>query len=485
MHTVRRTQALRRGRHVRTLTASATAAAALVLTGLTAAAQALPTTSARATSTKSVPAGVATAVNLTACPSGTPTVTSVPAQPNSAHVAVSGTKSKLIGVWPTSPTSYAITIKCSGGATENVTLTIQAAPPENSAIGLGAQTQQSLLDQFSADYNATLTSSTQSHLYNWDAINPVNGSQNDTITVKSTCVSFPRPNGSSAGIKQLATFAQTSDKKSFCDNFANSSRPRGGSDPGDVPGGVTFVNLAGDAVSWATPATTDAPASLTPTQLNEIYTCTVPATGGNPANNWADLGGKNAPIQPFLPQSNSGTLTFFLAAIGVTTVGPCTDNNTLEENEGVNPVLQTPEAIWIYSVGDYIAQRFHSPACTNSGCTGTPPCAPAGGKDDFGCNVHGTYVPKDINGIAPTTGTGAATKINTSFPSTFLRTLFAVVPYDPNTSDHIPGSESGAPGGVNLEAIFGASGWACTNSTAKTDIKNYGFVTLGTCGATS
>ncbi len=68
--------------------------------------------------------------------------------------------------------------------------------------------------------------------------------------------------------------------------------------------------------------------------------------------------------------------------------------------------------------------------------------------------------------------------INTSFPSTFLRTLFEVVPYDSNTSDHIPGSESGAPGGVDLENIFGASGWACTSATAKTDIKNYGFVPL-------
>ena len=440
MHTVRRTQALRRGRHVRTLTASATAAAALVLTGLTAAAQALPTTSARATSTKSVPAGVATAVNLTACPSGTPTVTSVPAQPNSAHVAVSGTKSKLIGVWPTSPTSYAITIKCSGGATENVTLTIQAAPPENSAIGLGAQTQQSLLDQFSADYNATHTTS-GTQLYYFDATNPITGAMGDTIVTKHTSTdhttcSVPRPDGASAGIIDLINTKTLSGHP--CIDFAGNTRARASTDPTTI----SFITLGGDAISYTTQPHSNAPAALTD----------------------ADL-----------------------AAIGVTTVGPCvsTDNNTLEENEGVNPVLQTPEAIWIYSVGDYIAQRFHSPACTNSGCTGTPPCAPAGGKDDFGCNVHGTYVPKDINGIAPTTGTGAATKINTSFPSTFLRTLFAVVPYDPNTSDHIPGSESGAPGGVNLEAIFGASGWACTNSTAKTDIKNYGFVTLGTCGATS
>ena len=242
---------------------------------------------------------------------------------------------------------------------------------------------------------------------------------------------------------------------------------------------MAFAALAGDAVDWATPSTTDAPATLTPAQLTAIYTCT--------DTNWSQVGGKNATIQPFLPQSGSGTLTFWLAAIGVTTPGPCVSNNSnkLEENEGVDPVLQNPAAIWIYSVGDWIAQKFHSAACTNSGCTGTPPCAPKAGKNEYGCDVHGTYVVKKINGIAPTTGKNGGTTINPAFPATFDRILYEVVPYDPNTTDHIPGSESGAPGGVDLDKIFGASGWACTNATAKLDIKNYGFVSIGICGSTS
>jgi hypothetical protein len=88
------------------------------------------------------------------------------------------------------------------------------------------------------------------------------------------------------------------------------------------------------------------------------------------------------------------------------------------------------------------------------------------------------------NGIAPTTGTGLSTVINSSFPSTFQRTLFEVVPFDPATTDHIPGAESGAPGGVNLEAIFGASGFVCSNATAKADLKNYGFLVTPLCGVT-
>jgi hypothetical protein len=478
MHTVRRTQTSRgwRRRHVRPLIAGAAAiTAALSVMGLTAVAQAAPDVTLASAKTLNVPAGVATAVLSTACPSGTASLSSSkPALPASITVVVATTKLKLVGVWPASPTSYKLTIKCSGGTTNTLTVKIQSAPPENAAVGLGAQTQQSLVDQFSGDYNATLSSASATHLYNWDAINPVTGAQNDTITVKQNCASFPRPNGSSAGIKQLAAFAQTSDKKYYCDNFANSSRPRGSSDPTFGPGGVAFVSLAEDAVTWARPAAnTFAPKSLTPTQLNQIWNCTVPrANNGTAVNQWGDLNpaltgsAATTPIKPFLPQSGSGTLTFWLAAIGVTTQGPCVTQGTLEENEGVNPELNVPGGIFIYSIGDYIAQKFHSAACTNSGCTANPPCTPTKGKNEFGCDVHGVLSLGEISGVAPTTGKNGGTVINSAFPTTFQRTLYAVVPYDSNTADHIPGSES-------------------TNGTAKLDIKNYGFKTIPTCGTAS
>jgi ABC-type phosphate transport system substrate-binding protein len=465
-------------RHVRTLIAGAAAtAAALSVAGLSATAQAQPVSQLAGGSDPSVPAGVATSVHLAACSSGPVTVTSSPALPASVHSVVNGTKAQLAGVWPKAAT-FKITLHCGGGVTKAATVTVAAAPPENAAVGLGAQTQQGLIDQFTGDYNATIGSS-GTHLYYWDAVNPVTGQIGDTIAVKAKCPSIPRPNGSSAGITQLATFTKTSDGKFLCDNFVGSSRPRGSSDPAFAPGGVAFVALAGDAVTWATPKTSDAPASLTTAQLAAIFTCA--------DTNWSQVGGKNAPIKPFLPQTGAGTLTFWLAALGGITPGPCVsnNNNTLEENEGIDPVLQTPEAIWIYSVGDYIAQKFHSPKCTNSSCTGTPPCVPAANKDLFSCDQHGTYVAREINGVAPTTGSGVNTVINSAFPAAFDRTLFEVVPYDPSTADHIPGSESGAPGGVNLEKIFGHTGWACTNKGAKANIKSYGFVPLPTCGATS
>jgi len=483
---------------MRRLIAIAATTTTLGTLGVTATAQAQQAGPARQASRgadPTVPSGVETAVSLASCPAGSspavapgpPAAVNVVIQRSSTAVAV-----KLAGDWLTTG-STTFTVKCSATVTKKSTVTVTAAPPENAAVGVGADTLQNLTNQFSADYNAILASSANSHLYSWDSTNPTTGAIGDKIAVKTNCASIRRPDGSSQGIEQLVTGQSTSDRKFDCVNFAPSSRNREFADPPLGKGGIGFVVLAGDAVTWATPATTDAPKSLTTAQLAEIYSCSVPGVNGFQPDNWADLGGKNAPIRPFLPTTAIGadqgieTLSFFLAAIGVDTPGPCvsTDNNTLQDNDGVNPVLNSPAAIYPYSVGDYIAQRFHSAKCLNSSCMPGSRgviCTPSGTQNTFGCDTHGPMVLKEINGVAPTTGTGGKTSINRNFPPTMIDSLADVVPFDPNTADHIPGSESGAPGGVNLEKIFGASGWACTSKTAKTDIKNYGFVPLESCG---
>ena len=89
---------------------------------------------------------------------------------------------------------------------------------------------------------------------------------------------------------------------------------------------------------------------------------------------------------------------------------------------------------------------------------------------------------KDVPGvesIRSNTGRGSSVAV-----SPFQRTIFDVVPWDPSTSDHIPGATNPV-GGVNLEPIFGANGFACTNATAKADLKKYGFLSIPTCGITS
>ena len=407
---------------------------------------------------------------------------------------------EIEGVWPVTPATVTLTITFTqGGTTHTLTVTkhILPAPCENDAVGVGSDTLTPLTDQLASDYNLNnggVPAACSSHKTSkpfeesWDAVNPVTGQIGDSIPIKADCSPIPRPNGSSAGIAQLATFTKSSSGP-LCTNFARSSRPRGTSDPPFAAGGVAFVALAGDAVTWSHPAVnTAAPATLTPAQLAAIYTCQ--------DTNWSQVGGGNQAIVPFLPQSGSGTLSFWLTALGNITPGPCVQNggNTLEENEGINSVLNNPGAIFIYSVGDWIAQSFHAPACTvKATCKANSSgviCKKIPGMDQFWCNIsgkgtaQGAEVLGQINGVAPTTGSGKSTKINSAFPATFDRTLFNVVPFDPATSDHIPGASSPV-GGLPLEGIFSHTGFDCTSSTAKTDITNYGFVNLSSCGTTS
>jgi ABC-type phosphate transport system substrate-binding protein len=372
-------------------------------------------------------------------------------------------------------------------------------PSATNIVSVGAQTTQNLFDQFSKDFDSAHSSP---KVYSWDAVNPVSGAIGDPIVTKKACTSIPRPNGGNAGITALDTNTTVPGSTShYCIDFARTASSRTSSEPPYAPGGIAFVALAGDAVTWAARTAaaggTDAPANLTSAQLTKIFECT--------DTNWDQVGGTNAPIEAFLPQTSAATRTFFLTALGggVTpiTAGPCVqdgttaDPNSLEENEGVNPLLNSPEAIFIYSVGDYIAQVYHSAACLNSGCTANGSgvvCTPTGTQDKFGCNESGVLGLGKIAGTNPTkpwplTPTSKNVVINSNFSLLFQRTLFDVVRYDANTTDHIPGSESGAPGGLNLEQFLGATGWACSNSTAKTDIKKYGFLTtwkLSSCGTT-
>jgi hypothetical protein len=347
------------------------------------------------------------------------------------------------------------------------------------AAGAGSFTTQGLFGQINRDYNRSIAS-TPPPLRAFAAASPT-GQSGGVIVEKRGCAPISRPNGPGDGIPDLAV-SIAGGSGQYCTNFATSPRGRAPGDPPNEPGGVTFVTLAGDAITWSTQTVTDAPASLTPGQLRAIYTCT--------DTNWSQVGGKDAPIQPFLPQPDSGTRALWLSMIGVYSIGPCVDTlgNTLEENEGVNPALDSPEVILPYSIGDYIDQKYHSAPCLTPACTASgngSPCPRVPGMNRYGCDLHGTMALGEIGGAAPTAGSGLATRINPAFPAAFEEPLYEVVPYDPNTLDHIPGSEPGAPGGVNLETIFGASGWVCTSPGARKDIRSYGFITLPNCGRTS
>ena len=359
-------------------------------------------------------------------------------------------------------------------------------PRASDVVGVGSDTIQYLLDQLSHDYNKA-HSKAATLLYSWDATDPVTGEIGGPVETKTGCNSILRPDGSSAGITALeANTVDQSNPNDFCIDYAGSSRGPAAGDPGCTSGGICFVPIAGDAVTWAsrdaTSGGTDAPASLTRAQLKGIYECKI--------RNWAKVGGTSAPIKPFLPDTSSGTRTFWLTALGGGTTpitpGGCVsdDRGLLQDNSGIAPVLDSPETIVPYSVADYIAQVYRAAPCINSSCTGSPACTPTAGQDLFGCDQHGVLGLGEIGGSEPMLPwpppsppcTGC--KINPKFTPLFQRLVYVVV-RDAGTKDDIP---------AYLEPFFAAKtanppGYVCTDPTALGDLAPYGFLRVSASGA--
>lgn len=322
-------------------------------------------------------------------------------------------------------------------------------PAPTDIVSVGSDTIQAVEDQFSLDYNAQ-SPAPASSFYSFDATGT------STITTKSGCAAITRPNGSGAGISALKAGAKTG--SSFCVDIARSSRGPAAGDGSN--GALAFVAFAKDAVTWSANSTTNAPKSLTTQQLDAIYSCdaSILGKGATGPVTWNEVGGKGtAKVEPVIPQAASGTRAFFLSKIGVTTLGTCVQpaNSTVEENEGIDPIFTTNSAniVFPYSVAVYLAQSVHG----------------------HSAGMQGKLKLHSVNGTAPTTGTGAATKINPAFP--YSRSVYNVV-RDSGTSTHVPGY---------LQPLLGSgnnSGWICTNSTAQSDISSFGFLSLGSnCGS--
>ena len=394
-----------------------------------------------------------------------------------AGAALAVVTTALAMVPAVAPTAMADPINSSGKA---------VVPKSFDVVGVGSDTIEDVLDQLSLAYNSSHKTHNKTHpfIYSWNATPPSNPTDiTSTIVPKAGCKRVARPDGSSAGIAALASSPSVHGQKCF--NFARSSRARGATDPVLGKGGIAFVTLGEDAVSFSTSNTSNAPNNLSTAQLKQIYTCTVPAKNGHPKNDWADLGGKPGHIDAVLPQLSSGTRSFFLTTLGggtAITPGSCVDKTRPEENEGIAPVFKRHplNVIFPFSIGKYLAQKFHSAACLHSGCTGNPQCKPSKTQNRFGCDEVGNMRLRMIDGTNPTVGTGAGQTINSKFSKNFLRFVFDVVPFATNTPDHIP---------ANLEPFFASShakvkGFFC-GSSAATILKNYGFLPVASCGSIS
>ncbi len=373
-------------------------------------------------------------------------------------------------------------------------------PQPYDVVGVGAGTTEYLFDQFSYNYNETVASKkadspSNPYFYSWDAT-PANNPLDETqqIVLKTGCAKVTRPDGGNAGIKALDSVGTTSYKgKSYpCANFARAAQPRTSSDPSLGPGGVAFVALAGDAVTYATTSNSYAPNNLNLKQLQEIFSCSVPAANGDPAGSWGALLGSKAKagsakqiIDPIVPQAGAGTLTFWMeTALGFSTDSQPTCSSQYknsqtdptavpQENEGVDKAFllsngkPNPNVLFPFSIGFWVAQQYHSRVCGK---------AAKKGQNTFGCDENGILLLNGISGTPPTitNKTTGVVSLNPDFDTTFQRTLYDVVPYN-TVKSPIP---------AQLAKFFGPTGVFCTKTYAPV-IEDYGFLPISTCGKVS
>ena len=331
-------------------------------------------------------------------------------------------------------------------------------------VGVGSDTTTPLLDQLSVNFNATVRKHNAAHpwLFSYDALPPgVTKPGIYKIRPKAGCPVLTRPNGSTAGWTALAQNVTVGKTGRFCFDFSRSSGARNPKAPKAGPGGLLWVAFAKDAITWSTRTAahgnTNAPASLTLAQLQGIFTCKT--------TNWNQVGGKAGAIKVYLPQPGSGTLATWEKFMGITTVGSCV-SQAPEENEGVFAGFNNPNAVFIYSIGAFIAEKYHSAACG---------AKPKPGQNLFGCNQTGFLGINKISGVSPTT-TAKVPVINLKFPADFFRTLYNVVRWSGTTKTHIP---------AYLQGLFSKSGFLCTSRLAQRQVTNYGFINTPTCGSTS
>jgi len=397
-----------------------------------------------------------------------------------------------------------------------------AADPATQYVLNGSDTVQDVDDAFAAAVNLGVLGS-------WDAVNPVTASPHETITpVKalaggtfSSC-SYTRPNGSTEGFNALvkSVFPATtrpqlavppqpgcvdiSRSSSIPGSISNTAGTPGSLDP---TGNLIYIPFAMDGMTGATGPTTAGQSTTTkcvaatpgcmnvdpvtgfgtitftvPTtniaqadaftlaNLTSLYNCNTVTVNGvtyNPVN----AGAGQQQIDLYLPQNGSGTLKFWVAALGLPSPLPTCLKQTIaagpangvlvEEHDGA-AVASDPNGYGPFSIAQWVAQ--------------------SNGHND---RRH-TAILHNIDGIAPlVNGT-----MNPNIDTQLKREVYNVMQYD-HAVDNVT---AGGPFDSQLNGLFVSgtlSGGTTTSSLCAHvfTIKSFGFLTLpqpglpDTCGA--
>lgn len=286
-----------------------------------------------------------------------------------------------------------------------VATSAQAEVVSNSYVMVGSDTLQDAANALANGTTVTgprvrVTTSNGDTIGSFDAF-PSSGAGSQ-IQTKSGGPFFARPAGSGAGVTALrasitgAAYGPAGATKVITGqvDIARSSSGPGANQNAD--GKLAYVPFGRDALSYIYKGGTAAWANLTAAQLKQVYEGTLTSIDG-------------VAVNPRLPQSGSGTRSFFLTAIGNPTLKAGIDtNNTTAENDAT--VLAAGEII-PFSVASWTAQ-----------VTG------AAGVNTIAASTN-VSLGSAVAGVAPVTGSGTTTVPNAAYYSngTFGRDTYLVV----------------------------------------------------------
>jgi hypothetical protein len=314
---------------------------------------------------------------------------------------------------------------------------------------------------------------------------------NPTIVLRSGLQPVQRPNGSGAGFKALVQDIVAKDNASTAANGSsaeviNFSRASSTQSTTATMPGTEQVDQLSVATDTLPMIETTTPAShavaLSAAQLALIYSAN---TGSCLTWNDPRIGGTSTDaIIPLIPQVGSGTRSYFLGQIGVTTPGTCTQVSEENDPTALAATSSPADAIEPVAQGRLDLFKGVNNVGTSGGIGGyflDPSCAYLSGAGACGSGTvsSGTWVTNAVApAVQPITGTPGGSVAGSLFDPT--RTLYmyfrntditSTTPFQPGTSENWLNTlfydpcESGqtctGPGG-----IYGPSGAPYIQSSA-------------------
>ena len=210
-------------------------------------------------------------------------------------------------------------------------------PAASDVIGVGSDTSEFALN-YLADGNAGIpgynATNPANKLVSWNALPPAGAAA--TINLPGNPAAT-RPNGSGQGKAALYGAGNVPDI-----DFARSSSALS---PTEVSADLYAFPFALDELALSTAQTSNAPTTLTIQDAVKIYNGQV--------TNWSELGGQPGTIVPMVPQSGSGTLSFFEAQLKAANGGNLTYPPTLVRVQEHDPtqIKDNPNAVAPFSIG--------------------------------------------------------------------------------------------------------------------------------------